>query len=120
MDAITNHGPAKREQRLKESVEGNERVLLAILAFETLTIEPNVPIRKLVHKVQQTWDDSVQPVCRHFFPYQLDEGLTARKHPSIHDIIWKGGVGVVLEVCSGSFLEQSSMPQEEAERVEPR
>lgn len=116
----THHSPTKSEKCLEQRIESRNSIFFTLRAFQPLPIEPNVPIRELIHKVQQPRDDGVQPVRRHLLAHELDERLTAREDPAIHDVVRRRQVRVIHEIKLARLAVQVHLPEEEAEGVKPR
>lgn len=83
----THHSLAKGEQRLEKRVESGNRILFAILALQSSSVEPDVPVRQLVDKIKESRQDGVEPVSFHLFLHEFDKRLTPSKDPSIHDVV---------------------------------
>lgn len=82
-----HHSLAKGEQCLEKRVESGNRVLFAILALQSPSVKPDVPVRQLVNKIKESRQDGVEPVSLHLFLYEFDKRLTPSKDPSIHDVV---------------------------------
>ena len=63
--------------------EGVNTVLGAGFALQTLSIEPNIPIRELLDKLQKFWNDTVQVICFHFIADGSNQGLAVGQNPLI-------------------------------------
>lgn len=115
----THHRSAQREQRLEERIQRKERVLFPILTLESFPVESDVPIRQLVHKIQQSREHGVEAVRSHLLVDELDERLTPGKDPSVHDIVGQFGMGVVFEVLAVSLCVEVGLAEEESGGVKP-
>lgn len=55
----THHRPGQCDQGLEERVKGGSHVFLAIVTFQTFSVESDVPVGDLIDETQQTTDDGI-------------------------------------------------------------